>query len=187
MILHYPLYFRASHKNLIKLNSGLHLAARALSLANRVDDSIEASYAILIQFGETLPCAIEDEKLRIQIDQMDLPGDTICNLQENNEKRMTTLLSLYSHLAHIAHYHQPRLVGSLSLRMVEITMKTGLSAMSPLAFAYFGGVLVKVGRISEGCRLGKSFRIYFVLNEVPSPDTLFIYEPENRKTSIHIG
>lgn len=103
-----------------------------------------------------------DVILRTDIDHMkcrleSLSDDTICNMQENNDKKMTTLISLYSYLAHIAHYRRPWLVGSVSLRVVELTMKTGLYPMSHVAFAVFGGILVTSGKIADGCRLGESF------------------------------
>ena len=89
------------------------------------------------------------------------PNDMICNMLENHDKKMTSLISLYAHLAHVLRFIKPCLVGSVSLRMVELTMKTGLSTNSPLAFAYFGGFLVTSGSIIEGCRLGKYCEIFF--------------------------
>jgi hypothetical protein len=77
-------------------------------------------------------------------------------MHENNDKQMTTLFVLYAYLSHAAHWRQPWFLGSLSLRMIELTIKNGLNAMSPLAFAYFGGVLSSIGYVNEGCRLGKS-------------------------------
>ena len=62
----------------------------------------------------------------------------------------------FKSLPHVMHYRQPWQVGSVSVRMVELTLKNGLSAKSPLAFAHFGGVSVSEGRIHEGCRLGES-------------------------------
>jgi len=52
-------------------------------------------------------------------------------------------------------YFKPWLARAVSLRMIELTMKTGLSAKSPLVFAHFGGVLVTSGQITDGCRLGE--------------------------------
>jgi hypothetical protein len=76
-------------------------------------------------------------------------------MQENSGKKMTTLIDLYATLAHLLQHFKPWLAVSVSLRMVELTMKFGLSAQSPLAFAHFGGNLLTEGRINEGCRLGE--------------------------------
>lgn len=102
-----------------------------------------------------------DSNLGTDIDRMirilqSTSDNTICNMQENNDKKMTTLFVLYEYLSHVAHWRQPWLLGSLSLRMVELTIKNGLNAMSPLSFAYFGGVLSSLGYVNEGCRLGES-------------------------------
>jgi hypothetical protein len=139
---------------------GLCISAKALGVVPHLQDkSIESSFEILLQFGEELPCSMGD-KPRTDIDKMNnilqsTPDDMILNMQENNDKKMTTLINLYATLAHVLQFKKPWLVGSVSLRMVELTMKTGLSAKSPLAFAHFGGVLVTAGRIDDGCRLGE--------------------------------
>ena len=153
--------FDISHRILCSwyFDSGLCTAVKALGIANRSEDSIEGCLAILLQFREDLPRALGDGKLRDDIDHMkcrlqSLSDDTICTMQENNDKKMTTLMSLYSYLAHIAHYRRPWLVGSLSLRMVELEIKTGLSPMFPFSLTYFGGTLVNLGCITHGCRLG---------------------------------
>ena len=101
-----------------------------------------------------------DVKLRSEIDRMNsilqsISDDMICNMQWNEDKKMTTLIKLYANSAHVLHYFQPWLVGSVSLRMVAVTIKNGLSAKSPLAFAHFGAVLSSIGYVDEGCRLGE--------------------------------
>lgn len=139
--------------------SGLSTAAKALGVAYHHKQSVDASVAILLQFGEDLPRVMGDDKLRSDMDRMNsilqsTSDDMICNMQLNNDKKTTNLINLYTHLAHVAHYFQPWLVGSTSLRMVAITIKNGLSPKSPLAFAHFGGVLSSIGYENEGCRLG---------------------------------
>ena len=156
-----------SHRNSSSnSNSGLCTAARAIGLACRLDDSIEASLAIVEQLGELLPLAMRDVKLKSKIDQMNhilksTPDETICNMQENSDKRIASIFVLFAYLAHVTYYRRPWLVGSLSLRMVDLTMKTGLYPMSPVAFAIFGGVLSSIGYVNEGFRLGESFHFGF--------------------------
>ncbi len=140
---------------------GLCTAAKALGMAHCHEQSIETSFAILVQFGESIPRATGDESLKRDIYQMinilqSMTDDAIFGMHECSDKNTTTLLNVYAGLAHVLHYRQPWQVGSVSLRMVALTLKSGLSANSPLAFAHFGGVLVTVGRVNEGCRLGES-------------------------------
>ena len=140
--------------------SGLCTSVQALAAALYFDKSIESSFGILLQFGEDVPRAMGDTDLLIDIDQMtnilqSTSNDSIYNMKQNNDKKMTALLNLYVFLAHALHYYKPWLVGSVSLRMVEQTMKTGLSPISPYVFACFGSLLVTIGYVSMGCRLGE--------------------------------
>ena len=147
--------------------SGLITAAKATGIvALRPVQSIEASFTILVECGEDLPRSIGDDKLRADIDKMNYilqstTDEMICNMHENKDTKMTNLINLYVYLGHLLQFFKPWLVGSVSLRMVELTIKTGLSAQSPLTFAYFGGILVTSGRINEGYRLGESGMKYF--------------------------
>ena len=134
--------------------------AKALGTAHRQDQSIEASFAILLQCGEDLPRETGDDNLRSDIDKMSYilqasSDDMICNMKESNDKKMTILINLYENLAHVLQYFKPGLVASVSLRAVDLTLKTGLSPKSPLSFAHFGGVLSSIGYVNEGCRLGE--------------------------------
>ncbi|KAL7431794.1 hypothetical protein ACHAXH_004913 [Discostella pseudostelligera] len=138
---------------------GLIISAKAIG-AHRPDESIDSAMRILLHFGECLPRSMADASLRCDIDRMNhiLLHKTdymLCNMQENNDKKLAALLNLYVYLAHVLHYFKPWLVGAVSLRMVELTLKVGLSVQSPLVFAHFGGLLVTSGCITEGCRLGK--------------------------------
>ncbi len=149
--------------------SGLVTAVKATGIvALRPVQSIEASFAILVECGEDLPRSMRDDKLRADIDVMNYilqstTDDMICKMHENKDTKMINLINLYVYLGHLLQFFKPWLVGSVSLRMVELTIKTGLSANSPLPFAYFGGVLVTSGNINEGYRLGESCVTYFSL------------------------
>ncbi len=127
-----------------------------------MDKSIETSFGILLQFGEELPRDMGDDEQQTDIDRMtyilhSTSDDAIYNMQENNDKKLTALFNLYVYLAHVLYYYKPWLFGSVSLRMMKLTMNTGLSAMSPLAFAHFGSLAVTIGYVTVGCRLGECF------------------------------
>jgi hypothetical protein len=150
----------AGSPNEIEIISGLCTSVQALAAAMQIDKSIETSFGILIQFGEELPRGMGDDTLQTDIDQMtyilqSTPDDSIYNIQENNNAKMTGLFHLYLYLAQALHFYQPWLFGSVSLRTMEITMKYGLCAMSPLAFARFGTLSVTIGYVTAGCRLGE--------------------------------
>merc|ERR1712194_66760 len=54
-------------------------------------------------------------------------------------------------------FTEPSLKGDVSLRMVDLTLKSGFTPLCPLAFAYYGGTLVSMGNehMSEASRLGR--------------------------------
>lgn len=144
----------------MQLIAGLCNSVQALAVALDIDKSIETSFGILFQFGEKLPREMGDETLQIEIDQMTFilqstPDNSIYDIHANNDKKMAALFNLYVYLAHALHYFKPWLFGSVTLRMMEITLNTGLSPMSPLAFAHFGSLSVTIGYVTVGCRLGE--------------------------------
>jgi hypothetical protein len=140
--------------------SGLVTSLQALAIANNIPKSIETSFGIFLQFGEQLPREMGDAELRVDIDRMtyilqSMSDDLIYNMQGNNNKKLDALFYVYVFLAHALNFFKPSLFGAVSLRMMELTMTNGLCAMSPLAFAHFGGLAVTIGYVTVGCRLGE--------------------------------
>ena len=115
---------------------------------------------ILDILDEKLLRDIGDSTLSIDIAAMNrklrtLTDDYICNMQDNQTKRVVSILNLYANLVHVLHYTKPNLVADVSLRMVQLTLSKGITPVAPKAFAVYGEVLASMGNISEGCRLGK--------------------------------
>jgi hypothetical protein len=123
-------------------------------------EAMKSSFGILFECNEVLPRTMGDDKLRNDVDQMNyiirsMSNDSICTMKQNTDKKANTIINLYATFSHFMQYFKPWLLCSVSLRMVEITMKSGLCSSSPTAFAYFGGVLLSIGQVDEGRRLGK--------------------------------
>ena len=85
----------------------------------------------------------------------DRSDDSLLNIQESKDKKLVALHQLYSDLVHVLYFVKPDLIGSVSLRMIELTMTKGLTPTSPLSFAYYGSTLAAMGKVEEGCRLGE--------------------------------
>ena len=124
------------------------------------EESVKAMMEILAKLEEKPLRDMGDNTLSTDVDVMNrnmqtLPDDYICNMQENQAKRAVSIHKLYANLAHLLHFVKPSLIGSVSLRMVELTMSEGISPTAPFAFAYYGETLASMGNISEGCRLGE--------------------------------
>ena len=121
---------------------------------------MSAMMVLLAKLDEKPLRDMEDNTLSTDITAMNeilqtLTDEYFCNMQDNQTKRVVSILKLYANLAHLLHFVKPFLVGSVSLRMVELTMSKGISPTAPLAFAYYGETLASMGNISEGCRLGE--------------------------------
>jgi len=125
---------------------------------------MESSLKTLYKLGEQPLREISDDTLHTDMMKMNeimrnTPDDYILNLHENKAKKITNTLKIYLNLCHVLHLKMPSLVGAVSLRMVELTMNNGLVSSSPLAFAYYGEVLVATGNVKEGCRFGRYYLI----------------------------
>ena len=120
---------------------------------------MKSSLATLAKLGEKPLRKISDNTLQADMMKMNeilqnTPDESILNLHENKAKKIFITLKLYLNLGHVLHFVKPSLIGAVSLRMVELTMKHGLVPASPLAFGFYGAVLITAGNIDEGCRLG---------------------------------
>ena len=121
---------------------------------------MKAMFEILAKLDEKPLRDMEDNTLSTDIAAMNeilqtLTDEYFCNMQDNQTKRVVSILKLYAEMAHVLHYVSPSLIGAVALRMVELTMSKGISPIAPLAFAYYGETLASMGNISEGCRLGE--------------------------------
>ena len=125
---------------------------------------MESSLDILAKLGEPPLHKISDNTLQADMMKMNeilrnTPDESILNLHENKAKNIIITMKIYLNLGHVLHFVKPSLIGAASLRMVELTMNYGLVPSSPFAFALYGGFLVAVGNIADGCRLGMYHRM----------------------------
>jgi len=143
------------------ISSGLCVGAKGLRQAYLLQESMDSTFDTLLHAGEELPRSVGDAKLSsdMQVTNDSLQktsDDCVLNLQQTNNKKIITLQKLYSNLADLLHFIKPSLICAVSLRMVELTLSGGLTPYSPLAFAYYGQMLMGSGNLAEGCRLGMS-------------------------------
>ena len=142
-------------------NPGLYAYVNATRQAELLKESMEDSFKILAEAGEDMPVALGDgdsmNGIRNMCDMLrNETDDAILNMKYTTDERTIILQKVYVNLAQLLHFVKPSLIGSVSLKMVNATMKSGLTSMSPLAFTYFGETLISLGNFSEGCRLGMS-------------------------------
>ena len=120
---------------------------------------MESTFDTLLQTGEELPRSVGDAKLSsdMQVTNNSLQkisDDYVLTLLQTNTMKIITLQKIYSNLADLLFFTKPSLICAVSLRMVELTLSWGLTPYSPVAFAYYGQMLMTSGNLDEGCRLG---------------------------------
>ena len=121
---------------------------------------MESILEILTKLGEAAPRPMGESTLMTDIDAMnkvlhDRSDDSLLNIQNSKDKKLVALHQLYSDLIQVIYFIKPDLFGSLSLRMIKLTMAKGLTPTSPLSFAYYGTTLAAMGKVEEACRLGE--------------------------------
>ena len=125
-----------------------------------LQESMTASFDTLSKLGEKPLQDMSNATLKADMLSMNeilrsMSDDSILNMQaQKKNKKLIATLNLYANLAHVLHPIKPSLICAVSLRMIEITFKNGLGPSSPLSFVHYGGVLVALGNVHEGCRLG---------------------------------
>ena len=67
--------------------------------------------------------------------------ESILKTKETKNRVIVILLKLYTELANLLHFIEPSLVEAVSLQMVDLTLKPGLTSVCPLAFTFYGGIL----------------------------------------------
>ena len=149
----------------------------------------ESILKLLNELGEDPPRDMGDSTLKADIDAMNQvlksqSNDSLLNMHQANDKKLATLLRLYADLILVLHYSKNHLIASVALKMIEITLKNGLTPAAPLSFAYYGEfiqcvsanfephvlkyvtitslsssikgeMLASTGKIEEACRLGR--------------------------------
>mmetsp|Transcript_43870 Transcript_43870/g.92281 ORF Transcript_43870/g.92281 Transcript_43870/m.92281 type:complete len:1556 (+) Transcript_43870:78-4745(+) len=138
----------------------LYSATKVLRNSELLQESMDASFDILVQVQERVPRPMGDSKLFGEIQTMDaiLQGtsdDEIFNMELTRSKKVVTIVRLYADLANTLHFINPSLIGDVSYRMVDLTMKSGLCVLSPLAFTAYGALSAAIGNLTQGCRLGR--------------------------------
>ena len=131
-------------------------------------ETIDFTFKVLLQLGEEMPCAMGDGKLMNDIEAMNdalrgISDDSLLHLKESSDRKMSTLIKLYANLANCLHLSRPLLVGAVSLRMVALTLKNGLTPVAPNVFALYGEILMALGHVEDACRMGMYYRccVYF--------------------------
>lgn len=139
--------------------AGMYTVTFSLSHASTAE-SLKSIHGILNELGEPPPRPLGDTSLTADIVEMNTilestEDETILCIEKTNLKKINTLMNILNLSAHLLHQTQPSLVGSTSLRMVELTLNFGVSPTAPMGFAHYGGVLASLGNYELAVRIGE--------------------------------
>ena len=112
--------------------------------------------------GEELPLPMGNKKLDNDINTMNqilqnTSGSLILSMNKTKNSKVVLLLKIFAELANLLVFTNPILIGAISLRMVDLTLKSGSTSECPLAFAFYAMTLTSMGgeHTNEACRLGE--------------------------------
>ena len=138
----------------------LFSTAKALAQAFKLKEYMLSTFAIIEKCGEETPQPM-NEKVVMGLQSMiatlhNMTDESILSMTMATDKRVIFLMKVYAELANMLHFINPSLLGAVSLRLADLTLRNGLTPLCPLAFVYLGATLLNMGTeyITQACRLG---------------------------------
>ena len=141
---------------------GLYALAKTFRQASELQKAMHSLFFIIQLCGEELPLPMGNEKLDNEINNMNrilqnTSGGLILSMKQTKNKKVVVLLKVFAELANLFVSINPNMIGAVSLRMIDLTLKSGLTSECPLAFAFYAMTLMSMGaeHTNEACRLGE--------------------------------
>jgi len=142
-----------------KLNA-FYVMSKTLRKKSLLRESIHYVLSVLNELGEdTTPIGEETQligRIRSIMNSIaSFPDETILSFKMAERKQFICCMNLYSELLYLYHLTaETKKLFEVTLTMVQLTMKNGLTVYSPASFANFGLAAVAVGNYELGYRLG---------------------------------
>lgn len=120
-----------------------------LGSRNRQFEAIETALETLDELGESFPSSspsswrVYAEALHVKRLLNGLSHEAILKKPRMKDAKKIGAMQVMNHVALTAVYAAPNLAALLSFRMVELTIKHGLSALSSVGFAFYGMILCR--------------------------------------------
>lgn len=133
--------------------------AKALSQVSNTDAK-KYLYEILFEMGEKLPRTLQDESLHVDMNKMNtnldsIDDEAILGTAETDQNKVLLLMKVYAILTCILQFGpDSSLLGSTSLRMLELMLTFGICSEAPLALANYSMTLMILGKSELAVRLG---------------------------------
>jgi hypothetical protein len=145
----------------------------SLAYASKIAESVENCLSILSELGEGLPRTISRDDAVKKINETLLILEGIADEDLLNYRRCTSRKKLMAmkFLAKLENACQeviPALQPIVTLKMIKLTISHGMSPVSPIAFAYFGGLVANLGNVRGGHRFARLAKV--LLGEMGSSE-----------------
>jgi predicted ATPase len=132
-----------------------------LAAQMRLNDAIEVGLEALRGLGEKIPSKpgfvnILSDAIKVKMMLNRYKTDSaIMSLPDINDQRKISAIGILSLLAGTCYLSRPKLYPILALRMMQISLKYGLSALSCNALSRYGVICIAMGDLDSGYRFGK--------------------------------
>ncbi|KAL7475442.1 hypothetical protein ACHAW6_001352 [Cyclotella cf. meneghiniana] len=124
---------------------------------SKISESVAHGISILSQLGVNIPCSFSEEdalRLIVQTKSMlnDIPDEILLNYRLMTDYRKVTAMKFLAKLENSIQQVKPALQPLVTTEIIKLTISHGLSPMSAIGFAYFGGMVAELGDIRGGYR-----------------------------------
>ncbi|KAL3787586.1 hypothetical protein HJC23_000074 [Cyclotella cryptica] len=129
-----------------------------------LSDAVAMGRSILSQLDHGLPNSITVEDIMLNTKQTqnilsNISDSSLGNYENMTDKRHIMAMKCLAKLELLIYLVNPDLQPLITLKMVNISIDHGMCSTSPIGFAYFGGMLVKLGEMSDGYRFSKLAKV----------------------------
>jgi hypothetical protein len=111
---------------------------------------------ILAQLGHKVPSTISSDKnSQYSIRQTlkildDIADDGILNYRSMTDHKTIMAMKFMAKLEATIQQVRPELQPFITVKMLQLTVSEGLSSVSPIGFAYFSGMISRMGDLNNG-------------------------------------
>jgi predicted ATPase len=140
-----------------KLNTSFTVMS-AFAYSSKVARSVEMGLMIVLKLGVDIPKLSHEDtvhKIRSTQKMLLISDADLLNYRLMSDNRQLMAMKFLAKLQNATHQIQPGLQPIIAIKMVELTLASGLSPMSPIGFACFGGLVAKLNDIRGGYRFAK--------------------------------
>eukprot|EP00804_Cyclotella_cryptica_P029852 CCRYP_010780-RC/>CCRYP_010780-RC protein AED:0.08 eAED:0.08 QI:0/0.8/0.66/1/0.8/0.66/6/45/1317 len=141
---------------------------------SRISDSLEFGFKELSRLGVDIPSSVSrDDTLKLITETKSMldgfTDDTLLNYHVLSDYKKVMAIKFLAKLENSINQANPSLLPFITIKIIQLTIEHGMSPMSAIGFAYFGGIIGELGDIRGGyryTRLAKALLNKYKCNEI---------------------